>query len=96
MGNKARKLLEKFGENSEQNSGGNSGQKFGKFGELSFCQFSDPTFSPKKSTASGLERQLPNGTYPDPPILAFFALSLFLSFSLLLSFLCFGFLFQEF
>ena len=41
LGNKARKLLEKFGENSEQNSGGNSGQKFEKFGELSFCHFSD-------------------------------------------------------
>ena len=39
--NKARKLLKKFGENSEQNSGGNSGQKFEKFGELSFCHFSD-------------------------------------------------------
>ena len=41
LGNEARKLLEKFGENSEQNSGGNSGQKFENFGELSFCHFSD-------------------------------------------------------
>ena len=32
--NEARKLFEKFGENSEQNSGR-------KFGELSFCNFSD-------------------------------------------------------
>ena len=39
--NEARKLLEKFGENSEQNSGRNSGRKFKKFGELSFCNFSD-------------------------------------------------------
>ena len=39
--NEARKVLEKFGENSEQNSGQNSGQKFEKFGELSFCKFSD-------------------------------------------------------
>ena len=31
--------LKKFGESSEQNSGGNSGQKFEKFGELSFCHF---------------------------------------------------------
>ena len=43
LGNKARKLLEKFGENSEQNSGGNSRTKFEKFGELSFCHFSDLT-----------------------------------------------------
>ena len=35
--NKARKLLKKFGENSEQNSGQNSGQNFKKFGENSFC-----------------------------------------------------------
>ena len=39
--NEARKILEKFGENSEQNSGQNSGQKFEKFGRLSFCDFSD-------------------------------------------------------
>ena len=45
LGNEARKLLENFGENSEQNSGGNSGQKFKKFGELSFCHFSDLRFS---------------------------------------------------
>ena len=43
--NEARKLLKKFGENSEQNSGQNSGRKFEKFGELSFCDFSDLTFS---------------------------------------------------
>ena len=35
--NEARKLLKKFGENSERNSG----QNFEKFGELSFCDFSD-------------------------------------------------------
>ena len=46
--NEARKILEKFGENSEQNSGKNSGRKFWKFGELSFCNFSDLT-SCKKS-----------------------------------------------
>ena len=39
--NEARKVLEKFGENSEQNSGQNSGQKFKKFGKLSFCNFPD-------------------------------------------------------
>ena len=38
--NEARKILEKFGEDSEQNSGQNPGQKFEKFGELSFCNFS--------------------------------------------------------
>ena len=41
--NEARKLLKNFGENSEQNSGQNSVQKFEKFGELSFCNFSDLT-----------------------------------------------------
>ena len=35
--NEAQKLLEKFGENSERNSG----QKFEKFGELWFCDFAD-------------------------------------------------------
>ena len=35
--NKARKILEKFGENWEQNSGRN----IEKFGELSFCNFPD-------------------------------------------------------
>ena len=39
--NEARKILEKFGENSERNSGQNPGRKFEKFGELSFCDFSD-------------------------------------------------------
>ena len=38
--NEARELLEKFGENSEQNSGQNSGRKFEEFGELSFCNSS--------------------------------------------------------
>ena len=38
--NEARKVLEKFGENSEQNSGQNSGRKFERFGKLSFCNFS--------------------------------------------------------
>ena len=41
--NEARKLLEKFGENSERNSGQNPGRNFEKFGELSFCKFSDLT-----------------------------------------------------
>ena len=40
----ARKLLRKFGENSQRNSGQNSGQKFEKFGELSFCDFSNSWF----------------------------------------------------
>ena len=31
----------KIGENSEQNSGRISGWKFEKFGEVSFCDFSD-------------------------------------------------------
>ena len=39
--NEARKLLKNFGENSEQNSGHNSGRKFEKSGELSFCNLSD-------------------------------------------------------
>ena len=42
--NEARKLLKKFGENSEQNSGKNSGRKFEKFGKLSFCNFPDLKF----------------------------------------------------
>ena len=37
--NEARKLLKRFGGNSERNSGQNSGQKFEKFGELSDCDF---------------------------------------------------------
>ena len=41
--NEARKLLKKFGKNPERNSGQNPGQKFEKFGELSFCDFSDLT-----------------------------------------------------
>ena len=55
--NEARKLLKKFGENSEQNSGQNSGRKFEKFGELSFCDFSDltnsspPDWNPPKTIA---------------------------------------------
>ena len=40
-GNEARRILEIFGESSEQNSGQNSGQKFEKFGELSFCNYSN-------------------------------------------------------
>ena len=39
--NEARKILRKFGENSGGNSGQNPGRKFEKFGELSFCDFSD-------------------------------------------------------
>ena len=35
----ARKLLEKIGEDSEQNSGQNWGRKLEKVGELSFCNF---------------------------------------------------------
>ena len=35
------KTPEMFRENSEQYSGQNSGGKFEKFGELSFCNFSD-------------------------------------------------------
>ena len=38
--NEARKVLEKFGENSEQDSGRNPGRKFEKFGKFSFCNFS--------------------------------------------------------
>ena len=38
--NEARKVLEKFGENWEQNSG----RKLEKFGKLSFCNFSGLTF----------------------------------------------------
>ena len=38
---KHKKILENFGETSEQNSGQNSGQKLEKFGKLSFCNFSD-------------------------------------------------------
>ena len=41
--NEARKILEKFGENLEQNSGQNSGRKFEKFGKLPFCNFPDLT-----------------------------------------------------
>ena len=41
--NEARKILEKFGEASEQNSGQNSGRKFENFGKLSFCNFPDWT-----------------------------------------------------
>ena len=37
------KILEKFGANSEQNSGQNPGRKFQKFGKPSFCNFSDLT-----------------------------------------------------
>ena len=39
--NEARKVLEKFGENSEQNPGQNSGRNIEKFGKLSFCNFPD-------------------------------------------------------
>ena len=48
--NEAQKLLKKFGENSEQNSGQNSGRtgqnsgrKFETSGGLSFCNFCHPT-----------------------------------------------------
>ena len=37
-GKRSTKILEIFGENSEENPGENSGRKFG---ELSFCNFSD-------------------------------------------------------
>ena len=46
--NETRKLLKKFRENSEQTSGQNPGQKFKKFGELSFCHFSDLKISKKE------------------------------------------------
>ena len=46
--NEARKVLEKFGKNSEQNSG----RKFEKFGKLSFCNFSDLKSNLKKWTLS--------------------------------------------
>ena len=39
--NETQTVLEKIGENSERNSGQNSGRKFEKFGKLSFCNFSD-------------------------------------------------------
>ena len=42
--NEAQKILEKLGEDSEENSGENPGRKFEKFGELSFCNFSDLIF----------------------------------------------------
>ena len=42
------KTPQKIGENSDRNSGQNPGQKFEKFGELSFCDFSDLTESLKK------------------------------------------------
>ena len=41
-GSKARKILEKFGENSEHFSEQNSGRKCENFGGFSFCTFSDP------------------------------------------------------
>ena len=41
---KHEKKNEKFGESSENNSGQNPGRKFEKFGELSFCNFSDLSF----------------------------------------------------
>ena len=43
--NEAREILEKFWENSEQNSGENSGRKFEKFGKLSFCNIPDLNIS---------------------------------------------------
>ena len=51
--NEAWKLLKNFGENSERNSGQNSGQKFEKFGELSFCDFSDLTKGGRHSVNEG-------------------------------------------
>ena len=57
------KLLEKFGENSEQNSGQNSGRKFEKFGALSFCTFSDLTTGQFWITASGSYHPDGNGCY---------------------------------
>ena len=41
IGNQIGPQIEKFGENSEQNSGQNPGRKIEKFGKLSFCNFSD-------------------------------------------------------
>ena len=62
--NEARQLLKKFGENSEQNSGQNSGRKIEKFGELSFCNFSDLTKKDKKGRTSP-DRETP--PFETPP-----------------------------
>ena len=48
----------KLGRNSEQSSGQNSGRKFEKFRELSFCDFSDLIFFPPKTVYNNF---VPNG-----------------------------------
>ena len=53
----------KIREHSEQNSGQNSGRKFEKFGELSFCNFSDLT-EEGKTCESG--RLASNGKRANP------------------------------
>ena len=50
------KTPQKFGENSERNSGRNPGQKFEKFGELSFCDFSDLNNFHKDCASPDIER----------------------------------------
>ena len=72
-GKQSAKIRGKFGENSEQNSGGNSGQKFEKFGELSFCHFSDLTNSalvgvsgPKNIFSSPPAADILRALYPHP------------------------------
>ena len=54
----------KFEENSEQNSG----QKFEKFGKLSFCNFSGPTNFPRKARGSqkGFQKGGFGGCSPAP------------------------------
>ena len=52
-GNKAREILERFSKNSEECSGANPGRKLEKFWELSFCNFSDLTWSFSIETCLG-------------------------------------------
>ena len=54
--NEARKLLKKFGETSEQNSGKIREKKLENFGELSFCNFSDLRKLEKAVAVSGVPR----------------------------------------
>ena len=44
---------ERFGEIVQENSGENPGGEFEKFGELSFCNFSDLTFRKRKWITGG-------------------------------------------
>ena len=59
-GSRAQKLFEKFGENSEQNSGARFGTKIHKFGELSFC-FSDLNSGPTSSSPKWADSHLARG-----------------------------------